>query len=88
MACAAPVVATDVSGIPEAVEHMKTGLIVKPQNIQQLATSINMILEDERLAKNLGTQAREKIEKEFSYDVVIPQIAKAIKDVAENKSKT
>jgi glycosyltransferase involved in cell wall biosynthesis len=87
MACAAPVVATDVSGIPEAVEHMKTGLIVKPQDIQQLATSINMILEDERLAKNLGIQAREKIEKEFSYDIVIPQIAKALKDVAENKSK-
>jgi glycosyltransferase involved in cell wall biosynthesis len=87
MACAAPVVATDVSGIPEAVEHMKTGLIVKPHDIQQLATSINMILEDERLAKNLGMQAREKIEKEFSYDIVIPQIAKALKDVAENKSK-
>jgi glycosyltransferase involved in cell wall biosynthesis len=87
MACAAPVVATDVSGIPEAVEHMKTGLIVKPHDIQQLATSINMILEDERLAKNLGMQAREKIEKEFSYDIVIPQVAKALKDVAENKSK-
>jgi glycosyltransferase involved in cell wall biosynthesis len=67
---------------------MKTGLTVKPQNIQQLATAINMLLEDERLAKNLGTQAREKIKKEFSYEVVIPQIAKAIKDIAENNSKT
>jgi glycosyltransferase involved in cell wall biosynthesis len=47
-----------------------------------------MLLEDEKLAKNLGTQAREKIEKEFSYEVVIPQIAKALKDVVENNSKT
>jgi glycosyltransferase involved in cell wall biosynthesis len=88
MACAAPVVATDVSGIPEAVEHMKTGLIVKPQDVQQLSTTINIILEDERLARNLGLRAREKIEREFSYDVVIPQIAKVLKDVAENDSET
>jgi len=79
MACEAPVVATNVSGIPEAVEHMKTGLLVKPQDIQQLATAVNMILNDEKLAKNLGREARKKIEREFSYETVIPQIIEVLK---------
>ena len=87
MACAAPVVATNVSGIPEAVEHMKTGLMVKPQDIQQLATAINTLLNDEKLAKNLGREARKKIEREFSYETVIPQIAEVLKESVKSPEK-
>jgi glycosyltransferase involved in cell wall biosynthesis len=82
MACGAPVVATTVSGIPEAVIHGESGLLVRPRDPKQLADAIISILEDDMLAKRLGTQARIKIETEFSHNVVIPQLARLLMEVS------
>ncbi|MCS7127554.1 MAG: glycosyltransferase family 4 protein [Thaumarchaeota archaeon] len=83
MACGAPVVATRVSGIPEAVVHGETGLLVGRRDVEGLASAIEMILEDKSLAKRLASQARAKVEREFSHDVVIPQIASLLKEVCD-----
>ncbi|MCX8202019.1 MAG: glycosyltransferase family 4 protein, partial [Candidatus Caldarchaeum sp.] len=65
MACEAPIVATKVSGIPEAVIHGETGLLVARQDIDGLAMAIETLLEDEKLAKRLARQARKKVVEEF-----------------------
>ncbi|MDW7977463.1 MAG: glycosyltransferase, partial [Candidatus Caldarchaeum sp.] len=85
MACEAPIVATKVSGIPEAVIHGETGLLVARQNIDGLAMAIETLLEDEKLAKRLARQGRKKVVEEFSHDVVIPQIASLLKQVCEGR---
>lgn len=82
MACEAPVVATKVSGIPEAIIHGGTGLLVERQNIEQLADALITLLGDKNLARRLGEAARRKIEKEFSHEVVIPQIAELLKQTS------
>ncbi|MDW8084591.1 MAG: glycosyltransferase family 4 protein, partial [Candidatus Caldarchaeum sp.] len=84
MACEAPVVATKVSGIPEAVKDGETGLLIRRGDVTGLAAAIETLLKDEKLAKNLGRKARQRIITEFSHDVVIPQIAALIKEVAES----
>lgn len=81
MACGAPVVATRVSGIPEAVVHGETGLLVRRRDVDGLAIAIETLLEDESLASRLARQARVKVEREFSHDVVIPQIASLLRGV-------
>lgn len=81
MACEAPVVATRVSGIPEAVIDGETGLLVNKQDIRGLAAAIETLLQDKQLARRLSRQARKKIVEEFSHEVVIPKIAKLLKEV-------
>lgn len=83
MACGKPVIATNVAGTSEAVKNGVTGFLVKVGDYQSLAGYIIRILKDQKLKVKLGTNARNLIEKEFSYDVVIPRLAKSFLAVLE-----
>ena len=61
-----PVIVTNVGGLPEVVEHKKTGFIVEPNNPKALAQSIDNFFEGqwgERLKKNIQAEAYR-----FSWD--------------------
>lgn len=66
MAAGLPVVATGVSGIPEAVHHEVTGLLVEPDNAVALADALQRTLADESLRRRFGAAARERIAEEFT----------------------
>ena len=66
MAMQLPVVSTNVSGIPEVVEHQENGLLVPPQNTVVLGDAIRSLLEQPGLRARLGINARRKICKMFS----------------------
>jgi len=61
-----PVVASRVGGLPSLIEDGKTGLLVRPNDSQELAVAIVKLLKDPAKAKALGLSARKFIEKEFS----------------------
>lgn len=44
-----PILATDVGGLPEYVEHMKSGYIVPPKDIDGLADGIKYLLDNKKL---------------------------------------
>ncbi len=66
MAMELPVVSTDVSGIPELVEHMQNGLLVRPEDPVGLAASIVRLLDQPRLRQELGKAGRRKVCEQFS----------------------
>ncbi len=68
MALGTPCVSTDVTGIPEVVQHGKTGLQVPQYNPQALAEALGNLLDDAALQVRLATQARTLIEKEFDVE--------------------
>ena len=72
-ACAKPVVATQVGGLPEFVEHERTGLLVPPRDEHALAEAIIRLLQDQRLCHQLGENARHKIMTECSPAAVASQ---------------
>lgn len=88
MACGAAVVASRVSGIPEAVIDGETGMLVGRQDVEGLARALEMLLADEAMARRLGRNARDKIVNEFSHEVVIPQIASLLKEVSAERSRS
>lgn len=61
MACATPVVATPVGGIPEVVTHNVTGLLAAPQDPHALAAEIGKLLADPETARRLGRQAANQV---------------------------
>lgn len=60
-----PIIATNVGGIPEIVEHGKTGLLVAPGNPEEMAKAIEVYLEKPEFAQELANRAKEKVEREF-----------------------
>ena len=65
MAAAKPVVATRVGGIPDLVEHGKTGFLVEPGDALSMAHSITKLLSDAELRLRLGAQARRQASARF-----------------------
>jgi len=53
MAAGLPIVATRVGGVPEIIQDGETGLLVNPRSAQQLAASIQRMIEDEELRMRL-----------------------------------
>ncbi|MFF4342351.1 glycogen synthase [Kitasatospora sp. NPDC001540] len=84
MACETAVVATAVGGIPEVVEHGRTGLLVPYEQrddatgeptdpaalARGLAAAVNALLESPGTAEKFGLAGRERAVREFSWDRV------------------
>ncbi len=65
MALGTPCVATPVTGIPEVVEHERTGLLVPEHAPADLAAAVGRLLDDAALRTRLATAARHRIETDF-----------------------
>lgn len=83
MACGKPVVASRSGAIPEIVVDNKTGFLTKPRDVNDLAEKIKTLLSDEKLRKEMGCKGRAKVETEFSYEAVIPQLRELYRSFGE-----
>jgi len=59
------VVSTAISGIPEIIEHEKSGFLLQPDNPGQLAETIKVLLENPQLCAATGIAARQRIKQIF-----------------------
>lgn len=71
MAAGVPVVAARAGGIPEVVEDLETGLLVKPGDARSLADAVKKILHDQNLARTLTRRARTKVAREFEVERMV-----------------
>lgn len=65
MALGTPCVSTDVTGIPEVIQHQRTGLQVAQHDAEGLAAALGRLLEDADLRVELSRNARDLIERDF-----------------------
>jgi sugar transferase (PEP-CTERM/EpsH1 system associated) len=75
MAARLPVVATNVGALPEMVEEGATGFLVRPQQDEAMAERLMRFYADQELAKGFGAEARRKVEREFSLDMMLRRYA-------------
>lgn len=88
MACGKPVVATDIRGSREEVEHNVTGKIVPPREAKPLADAIRGILMDKEAALKMGRAGRKRVEEEFNEEMVLDKEVEIYKSLsAEKKCK-
>lgn len=62
-----PSVAGDSGGVPDAVEHEVSGLLVDPTSPAEIAEGILRFLDDPAYLTRLGQQARERALREFTW---------------------
>jgi glycogen synthase len=68
MACATPVVASRVGGIPEVVVHEETGWLVPPGDPAALAVAMRQLLADPERGAAFGLAGRRRVEARFSWE--------------------
>ena len=61
-----PIVATDVGGIPEAIEDGVHGVLVPPRDEAALAAAIRGVLADLNSGSEMGARARDRCRREFN----------------------
>lgn len=70
MALGKPVLASSVGGILELVEHEQTGLLFKPDDIEDFCHQAERLIEQENLRHEIGSRAREKVLRERDWKVL------------------
>ena len=63
LAAGKPVVAFDVDGNSDIIEHGKNGLLAKPEDGEDLASKMQMLLRDEKLREKMKGQALRMVKK-------------------------
>lgn len=71
MACGTPVVASDVGGIPEQVQHGQTGLLVEPNDAARFGAYLTMILKNQGLRRSLAEQSIEAARRLFDLNTQV-----------------
>ncbi len=101
MACETPVVAAAVGGIPEVVEHEKTGLLVEfepmgaddaepkdPEGYAKgLADGINRLIGDADRQRDMGVAARKRVEEVFSWRSIAGETVRFYEEVVGRFSR-
>lgn len=76
MACAVPVIGSNVGGIKYSVAEGQTGFLVKPKDPEELAYKIDFLLTDEKLYQMMRKNAVKRVNKMFTWDLVADRIHK------------
>ena len=80
MAWGRPVVASAVGGLLDAVEDEVTGLRVAPGDVPALRAALERLLAEPGLRARLGAAAREKAQRELSFDAAADAMVAAYRD--------
>jgi phosphatidyl-myo-inositol dimannoside synthase len=76
-----PAIGSTSGGIPDAVIHEKTGILVPSEDEKMLSESILLLLQDPELSSYFGKCGRKLVEKEGSWDHVAEKLMKIIEQV-------
>jgi glycosyltransferase involved in cell wall biosynthesis len=69
-----PVISTKVGGIPEFLVDNENGFVIDPGDSIQLTQRLLALLQDAKLAKEMGDRGRKLIEEKFDWRIITGQV--------------
>ena len=84
MARGKPVIGGAHGGAPEVIRDGVTGYLVQHGDALQLATSLDALLSNPDLAREMGARGRERVEKEFRFSVFAKAFKKILRELCES----
>ncbi|MEK6733187.1 MAG: glycosyltransferase [Candidatus Omnitrophota bacterium] len=81
MACAKPVVATKIGGVPEMVKDGFNGVAVDAESPEALAKAIVCLINDKELRKTMGINARKTVEENFTVEKMVQNYKDFFRDI-------
>ncbi|KJR40002.1 group 1 glycosyl transferase [Candidatus Magnetoovum chiemensis] len=85
MACSVPVVAARVGGVPEIIENEKTGILVEPEDPQDLASGIMRLINNYPFREDISTRAKAYVIENHSMSIMLDKIEGLYKHLLNNK---
>ncbi|KQI09699.1 hypothetical protein K777_09810, partial [Campylobacter coli CVM 41970] len=74
-----PSISFDVkTGPKEIIDNKRSGFLIEDGNLQEFANKLQILMQDEDLRKKFGKNAKEKVRKEFSKEVIMKKWIKLI----------
>jgi glycosyltransferase involved in cell wall biosynthesis len=83
-----PVIGTTAGGIPEIIEHGKTGLLVPPKDPAALAEAIVALVTDLSKAENLARAGHERVQERFTADRMVEGTIAIYKNLLSERCKS
>jgi glycosyltransferase involved in cell wall biosynthesis len=79
MSCGSPIISSNIPQLKNLIKGC--GLSVEVKNINQLVEAMSKLLKDEKLRLHFRKNARKKIEKEYSWDVIVDKTTDSYKSL-------
>ena len=86
MACQVVPIATNEGGLPEVVDHAKTGFLAAVGDVETMANYAIEILSDENKLRQMGEQARASAQARFCASKIIPMYERFYREVLDRSS--
>jgi glycosyltransferase involved in cell wall biosynthesis len=81
MAAGTATVASDVGGIPEAVDDGETGLLVPPGNPERLLLAIQELMVNTAQRNRMAEKGKQRVKKKFRFDMGVSKIEEIYKSL-------
>lgn len=81
LAAGVPVIASEVGGIPEWLEHGVSGLLVPPGSAQALAEAARQLEADPEAARAMGLRGKERVARDFTAEKTIEALIRIYEGV-------
>ena len=69
-AAGVPVIGFDAGGLPEAIVDGETGILVSPENVEELRAAIASLISSDNLRQQMGAAGQQRMQSEFSIDTM------------------
>jgi glycosyltransferase involved in cell wall biosynthesis len=76
-----PAIGTSHGGASEIIEDGVTGFIVPPKNPERLAKAMLRILQDDKLAAEMGSRARQRMQEKFAYHKIMRSVQEVYEEL-------
>jgi len=86
-ACEKAVVVSNVGGLPEVVEDLKTGLVVPPKDPKKTAEMIEKLIFDQNLRKALGKAGRQRVKKFYDWQENLQKMINIYTETISERNK-
>jgi len=84
MARSKPVIGGAHGGAPEVIRDGVTGYVVQHGDTEELVTSIDTLLSNPELAREMGARGQERVDKEFRFTVFAKAFKKILRELCES----
>ena len=81
-ACALPIIASDIGGLPEVVRRGETGFLIPPKNIEILTEQILILVRQPDLRQQLGRAGRKFVQEKYTLEECGARIEKIYHQLA------
>ena len=85
MASCVPVIASNVGGIPEIIDHGRTGFLFSPERKEELLSQLIKLCGDSLSLQKISVQARQEVEKKFSFFLMFKRYKEIYENLLNNK---